>query len=171
MENGNPCKLDQSILFLMHTSRMVELFTDKYVIYHVNDIRLLHLREALKFFREWYEETLAAKAKKEFISEKLWFDLNSMILGFSQLVRIKLQCFPGSVVKPCILNQDVVENHFCQLRAANGQNENPTYALVEATQNSIIFGQTTVSRKSNTGCTRNHTFTDLPKEKLFGKNH
>ena len=150
---------------------MIELFADKYVIYEVNDIRLLHLREALEFFREWYEETLIAKSKKEFISEKLWFDLNSMILGFCQLVRVKLQRHPGGVIKPCILNQDVVENHFCQLRAANGQNENPTYALAEASQNSIIFGQTTISRKSNTGCTRNHTFSNLPKDKPFSRTH
>ena len=155
----------------MHTSRMVELFADKYVIYQMKDTRLLHLREALQFFREWYEETLTTKSKKEFISDKLWFDLNSMILGLCQLVRIKLQRFPGSVVKPCILNQDVVENHFCQLRAANGQNENPTYALAEASQNSVIFGQSTISRKSNTGSTRNLTFTDLPKDKLFRKTH
>ena len=48
----------------MHTSRMVELFADKYVIYEINDIRLLHLREALEFFREWYKETLIAKSNK-----------------------------------------------------------------------------------------------------------
>ena len=150
---------------------MIELFADKYFIYQVNDIRLLHLREALQFFSEWYEETLPTKSKKEFISDKLWFDLISMILGFCRLARIKLQRLPGSVVKPCIMNQDVVENHFCQLRAANGQNENPTYALAETTQNSVIFGPTTISRKSNTGCTRNDTFTHLPKDKLFRKNN
>jgi hypothetical protein len=96
--------------------------------HQINDIQLLHLHEAPSFCK-WYEETLTAKAKKAFISDKLWFDLNSMILGFLQLVYIKLEHFLGSVVKPCILNQDMVENHFCQIRAANGQNESPTYAL------------------------------------------
>ena len=56
------------------------------------------------------------------------------------------------------MNQDVVENHFCPLRAANGQNENPTYALAEAIQNSVIFGQSATSRKSDTGCTRNDSY-------------
>ncbi len=59
-------------------------------------------------------------------------------------MRIKLKRFPGSTIKPAILNQDVVENHFCQLRAANGQNENPTYWLTQATQNAIIFGDSTL---------------------------
>ena len=80
---------------------MIELFADKYVIHQINDIRLLHLREALQFFSEWYEETLPTKSKKEFILDKLWFDLNSMVLGFCRLVRIKLRYLPGSVVKPC----------------------------------------------------------------------
>ena len=86
-----------------------------------------------------------------------------MILGFCYLVGAKLQRFSGSVVKTNIVNnQDDVENHFSQLRAANGKNENPTYCLVESTQNSIIFGQTTINKRSNAGCARNHTFTELP---------
>ena len=142
----------------------MDLFSDKHVIYQINDIRLQYLYEALQFFRNWYEETQASKNWKHFLSTKLWFDLNSMVLGFCFLVRMKLQRFPGSVVKPSIMNQDVVENHFSQLRAANGQNENPTYLLTESTQNSIIFGQATISKKSNTRCTRNPVFTELPKD-------
>ena len=165
IKNGNPRKLDQSILLLQHTSRMIELFSGKHAIYQINDIRLHYLREALQFFEDWYEETRTAK--RQFLSEKLWFDLNSMILGFCYMVHAKLQRFPGSVIKPCIINQDVVENHFCQLRAANGQNENPTYSLVESTQNSIIFRQKCYSKKSNTGHAKNYTFAELPKDKLF----
>lgn len=75
--------------------------------------------------------------------------------------------YPGSVIKPAVLNQDIVENHFCQLRAANGQNENPTYLLTQGTQNSIVFGQRTISKKCNTGTAENDSFTELPKQKLF----
>ena len=121
---------------------MVKLFADKHVIYQMNDIRLHYLCKALQFFNDLYEETQTSNSKKHFLSEKLWFDLNSMILGFCYLVCMKQRRFPGSVVKQCIINQDVVENHFSQLRAANGLNENPTYLLAEATQNSVIFGQT-----------------------------
>jgi hypothetical protein len=95
--------------------------------------------------------------------------MQSMILGFITLVKVKLARFPGSVIKPAIMNQDLVENHFSQLRAANGQNENPTYLLTQGTQNLIIFGQTTVSKKSNTGTSRNSSFAELPKENLFSK--
>jgi len=67
------------------------------------------------------------------------------------MVAIKLKAFPQSAIKPAIVNQDVVENHFCQVRACNGQNNNPTYRLQETAQNSIRFGQTTIGRKSNAG--------------------
>jgi len=67
------------------------------------------------------------------------------------MVEIKLKKFSESVVKPAIVNQDCVENHFCQVRACNGQNNNPTYNQQESTQNSIRFGQSVVRRKSNTG--------------------
>ncbi len=86
------------------------------------------------------------------------------------LVKSKLTRFPGSCIKPAIVNQDVVENHFCQLKGANGQNDNPTYQIVQGTQNSIIFGQTTISKKCNSGTTsKNISFAGLPKEKLFSR--
>ena len=105
----------------------------------------------------------------QFISQKLWFDIQSMIHGFISLVETKLRRFPGSIVKPAIINQDCVENHFSQLRGANGQNDNPTYQTTQGTQNSVIFGQTTISRKSNTGTEKSDSFAGLPKENLFGK--
>lgn len=49
---------------------------------------------------------------KEFMSSKLWFDIQSMMFGFISLVKTKFGRFPGSLVKPAILNQDVFENHF-----------------------------------------------------------
>ena len=85
------------------------------------------------------------------------------------MVRTKLARFPEAVIKPAIVNQDIVENHFSQLRGANGQNENPTYQLTQGTQNSVIFGQSTISKKSNTGGARNDSFVSLPNESLFGK--
>ncbi len=155
-----------TILFLLHTSRIVELFSDRHAIYHLHDPRIQELNECLKFFTEWHHE---ATNGKEFVSSKLWFDLQSMILGFTAMVKTKLSRFPGTLIKPTIINQDVVENHFSQLRGANGQNENPTYQLVQGTQNSVIFGQTTISKKCNTGGMKNNSFSGLPKEHIFGK--
>ena len=166
IEGEDPTKLDMTILFLHHTSRMVELFTDKHAIYQICDPRLQDLNDSLQFFKEWQQQ---ANTGKEFLSAKLWFDLQSMILGFTAIGKAKLSRFPGTSIKPAIANQDVVENHFSQLRGANAQNENPTYQLTRGTQNSIIFGQTTISKKSNTGGVKNDSFAGLPKEKIFGK--
>ena len=93
----------------------------------------------------------------------------TLVLCFCYLVRFKLQRFPGSVMKACIMNQDVVENPFSQLRGANGQNKNRTYLLATATHNSVIFGQSTISKKCNTGCTTTHSYTELPKGRLFSR--
>ena len=100
---------------------MVQLFTDKHAIYNSNDVRLQDLSHMLHFFSDWKQQI---KHGKEFLSSKLWFDMQSIILGFISLVRAKLARFPGSFIKPAIMNQDLVENHFYQLRAANGQNDN-----------------------------------------------
>ena len=159
-------RLDQSVMLLSHTSRMVELFDDKHAIYNINDIRQQDLKAMLIFFSDWKKQIVHSK---QFLSSKLWFDLQSMVRGLVSLVESKLSRFPGTLIKPAIMNQDLVENHFCQLRAANGQNDNPTYLLSQGTQNSIIFGQTTISVKSNTGTKRNNSFSELPKEKLFQK--
>lgn len=156
-----------TIAFLKHTSLMIELFSDKHVIYDLNDNRLQNLRASLCFFTEWKQQVTRGD---QFISEKLWFDVQSMILGFISIIQTKLTRFPGSVIKPAIVNQDVVENHFSQLRGANGQNNNPSYQMTQSTQNSVIFGQTAISRKSNTGTQKNNSFAGLPKENLFGAN-
>ena len=92
-----------------------------------------------------------------------------MILGFVSIIKSKVARFPGSFIKPAIINQDLVENHFSQLRGANGHNDNPTYLMVQGTQNSVTFGQATISSKSNTGTGKSNSFAGLPKEKLFSK--
>ena len=127
---------------------MIKFFNNKQSITHITDHNLKNLIGCLDFdFKEWREEA----TDKHFLSTKLWFDLQSMIYGFQAIVNIKLKEYPNAAIKPWIINQDVIENHFCQVRACNGQNNNPTYKLQESTQNSIRYGQTTVSSKSNAG--------------------
>ena len=65
------------------------------------------------------------------------------------------------------MNKDVFENPFWHLRAANGQNKNPPYLMTQGTQNAIIFGQRTLSKKCNSGATVNNTYTELPRDRLF----
>lgn len=141
--------MDSVIKLLVHTSQIIELFNDKCPISSIHDRRLTKLHNFYIFMLAWKEE--CGKDQSKFVSSKLWFDIRSMCLGFRSMVEIKLKKFPESVMKPAIVNQDCVENHFCQVRACNGQNNNPTYNQQESTQNSIRFGQSVVRRKSNTG--------------------
>ena len=115
-----------------------------------NDPRLQKLNKFYSWMCHWEENTGGNNIA--FISSKLWFHLQSMCLGFQSLVHYKLGKFPSSVIKPAIVNQDCVENHFCQIRSCNGQNDNPTFLQQQSSQNSLRLGQTTISPKSNASC-------------------
>ena len=146
--DGN--SLDALIELLQHTSELVSLFNDRLYIASTDDNRLRKLNTFYNWMFQWAVET--ERNSKHFISSKLWFDLQSMCLGFQSLVHYKLTRFPNSVVKPAIVNQDSAENHFCQIRSCNGQNDHPTFLQQQSTQNSIRFGQTIISPKSNASC-------------------
>ena len=119
LENGNDGhQLDATIELLKHTSQLIKFFsTSKQAIRSIDDGRRKKLDDFLLFLTKWKEEVTIPC---EFISSKLWFDLQSMIHGFKSLVNIKLSNFPNSAVKAWVINQDVIENHFCQVRACNG---------------------------------------------------
>ena len=94
---------------------------------------------------QWEENT--GGNNKEFISSKLLFDLQSMCLGFQSLVHYKLGKFPSSVIKPPIVNQDCVENYFCQIRACNGQNDNPTFLQQQSSKTQLDWGKPQLALK------------------------
>lgn len=51
---------------------------------------------------------------------------------------------------PSRFHSDIIENNFCQVRwLSNGNTTNPTYSVFHATMNSIILGQSSVSRRGN----------------------
>lgn len=83
-----------------------------------------------------FHQNFGLTCSRWYLAFKHWFQLN-----WKSIPRIK----------PAIINQDLVENHFCQIRACNGQNNNPTWRLQESAQNTVRYGQTTISRKSNAG--------------------
>ena len=64
------------------------------------------------------------------------------------------------VIKPAIVNQDHVENHFCQVCSCNGQNDNQTFYQKQST-NSIRLRQTTNSPKTNASRSRTNNDTRL----------
>ena len=58
-------------------------------------------------------------------------------------------------ITPALINSDVVENTFNQMRSTyNGANTNPNVHQYRRTLNSIVLGQRTVSVKANAG--KNH---------------
>ena len=147
--------LNAVIELLQHTSEIVSLFNDRLYINSADGLRRHKLNNFYNWMCQWANETEGKS--QSFISSKLWFDLQSMCLGFQSLVHYKMTRFPSTVIKPAIVNQDCVENHFCQIRSCNGQNDNPTFLQQQSTQNSIRLGQTTISTKSNHNASSNST--------------
>ena len=90
--NNRAQDLDATIQLLSHTSELINLFNDKLVISSTSDCRLKKLNSCYGFFLNWREETQSNG--QSFISSKLWFDLQSMCLGFQALVSYKLRKFP-----------------------------------------------------------------------------
>lgn len=134
----------------------MSLFNDRLYNHSCDDQRLQKLNKFFSWMCHWASGTEGNS--KSFISSKLWFDLQSMCLEFQSLVHYKMTRFPSTVIKPAIVNQDCVENHFCQIRSCNGQNDNPTFLQQQSTQNSIRLGQTTISTKSNASCTSTNMY-------------
>ena len=143
--------LDATIQMIDHASSVIEFFsTSREADMSKDDSRLRNLDGFKQFFSDWKEEA----TPKQFISSKLLFDLQSTVHGFKSVVNIKLTKFPNSVIRQWLVNQDGVENHFCQTRSCNGSNNNPTYRLQESSQNTIRFGQEGISSKCNAGISR-----------------
>lgn len=122
-------------------------------ISNVSDARVVRAKEFLQDMTKWRE---SCSDPKNFFSDKLWFDMQAMVLGLQGVVRIKTKHFPGTVLKPVILNQDILENIFCQVRGSSGQNDNPNYYLYGGLMPSINMGQTVISKKGNTGGDKNY---------------
>ena len=90
--------VDSTILLLSHSSKMIQLFNDKLTISSLNDERLQELSSFLNFLSQW--KTASGRDGKKFISEKLYFDLQSMIYGFQGMVATKLKAFKNATIKP-----------------------------------------------------------------------
>lgn len=158
-EHIQDASLDAVVDLLQHTSELVSLFNDRLYISSTEDSRLNKLNEFYQWISQWAKAS--ENKKNQFFSSKLHFDLESMCLGFQSMAHYKLLKVPNAVIKPAIVNQDCVENHFCQVRSCNGQNDNPTFRQQQSTQNSIRLGQTTISPKSNASCSSSSNDTRL----------
>lgn len=146
------------------TSKIIDVFSDTRPISSLGDHRLALNKEVLDYLKKWQADSdqshQLSKSDKEkrILSNKLRFDITSMLVGFHEVCKIAFSRFPGSTISPCRTNSDLVENMFCQERGRNGQNSNPTYAQYGPTMNGIILGQTTTTNCSNTGSVENLSF-------------
>ncbi|KAJ8319800.1 hypothetical protein KUTeg_001387 [Tegillarca granosa] len=136
-------------------SFLVSNFRDARPITSASDDRLRENHDVMDFFVEWEREIKKdSKIKnngKHLISLQTRQDIISSILGFEELCKQKFKHSNFSMV-PNRINSDVIENIFCQQRTLySGANTNPTYLSYCHSMNSVTLGQTTISRKSNTG--------------------
>ena len=145
-------------------SKLIETFADPRPVSSLNDHRLSRNNEVLEYLKKWQADSemhlklSKAERGKRLLSEKLRFDMSSMIIGFYEVCSIAFTRFPCSTISPSRTNSDLVENIFCQQRGRNGQNTNPTYSQYGPTMNGIILGQTTTTSRGNTGSVENLTF-------------
>ena len=146
------------------TSILVKNFTSPLPYTSIKDARFVENRRVLNWIEDWEVEVSgrvdlnASDRNKLIFSDKLLFDLKSMIIGFQQICSISFELNPGSIIKSMFVNSDLVENIFCQVRGGNGQNSNPTYCQYGPTINSILLVQTCSTSKSNAGKTSSFSF-------------
>jgi hypothetical protein len=78
-------------------------------------------------------------------------DLDFMYHGIIFLISFCIEELHTEIV-PARLNSDIIENIFCQQRSLyHGPTTNPTYNSYRTGINSVILGQSVISRKSNAG--------------------
>lgn len=152
-EAGN--KLDATIQLLENTSVLIKNFKDSRPITDSSDERLKENHDVLQWFVEWENMIKSDKeiSNKEthLISHQTREDIISSIMGFEEMCYYKFKSSNSSII-PSRVNSDVIENMFCQQRTLhNGANTNPTYLGYCNAVNSVILGQASISRKSNTG--------------------
>ena len=82
-------------------------------------------------------------------------DVLNLTVTFPIVCSRFLQEFPGAGFYCNRFNSDIVENNFCQARGLrNGDLTHPTYATYQASVNSIILGQSSVSAMKNSNAKR-----------------
>ena len=153
---------------------MIEIFEHPKPVQSVTDNRLYHRDKCLNWFQQWETSVTSTQnaisvKNKMMLSDKLRFDLASMLFGFRQLSQIILHSFPGSGMVSARTNSNIIENVCCQHTGRNGQNDNPNYTQYCSTMNGIILGQCTATKKSNTRVVDNLSF--FTPSRLVSKKH
>jgi hypothetical protein len=148
-------QLDATIELLECTTVFIRNFRDSRPITDVSDERLKQNSDAINWFINWENkvkrDTNIKNKEKYLISHQTREDIISSVKGFEELCIYKLKKSNSSII-PSRVNSDIIENMFCQQRTLhNGANTNPNYLGYCNSVNSVILGQTSISRKSNVG--------------------
>lgn len=159
------------IQFLEHTSILVEFFTDVRPVKDMCDGRLIKLRISYNWFKSWENEVCqnetASKRYKSLLTMETREDLDFMYHGIMSLISFCIEELHAEIV-PARLNSDIIENIFCQQRSLyHGPTTNPTYNSYRTGINSVVLGQSVISRKSNAGGNGAKPFcAEIPAKKL-----
>ena len=148
-------QLDATIELLECTTVFIRNFRDSRPITDVSDERLKQNSDAINWFINWENkvkrDTNIKNKEKHLISHQTRDDIISSVKGFEELCIYKLKKSNSSII-PSRVNSDIIENMFCQQRTLhNGANTNPNYLGYCNSVNSVILGQTSITRKSNVG--------------------
>jgi hypothetical protein len=148
-------ELQGSIELLQQTSVLVKNFRNAQPITSYSDKRLDDNRRVLGWFRTWQESNKSvAHLKKKDLEKSLFSyqtmeDIVSLLTGFDEICNIHFQSTSSSII-PNRVNSDVVENVFSQQRGLhNGANTNPSYLTYSRSINTIVLGETPISKKAN----------------------
>jgi hypothetical protein len=160
LEDETKSTLSSTIALLEHSSQLISVFRGRKLITSVNDERFSVLAQAKEWFSSWRDsirsdDTLTNGQKSKMLpSKECLDDMICMLVTFPKICKIHLSEYKIASIMPSRFNNDVAENMFCQQRGLyNGNSTNPNYAAYRTTVNSVLLGQSLLSRgrKSNAG--------------------
>ena len=114
---------------------MITLFMDRQQLCSAADPRIRRLEQAADYFSQFQD----APATLSFNSATT-YHIHCTLNGLLELItNSKKQGLP---LVPSLLNSDVIENHFCMVRALfNGGSDHPSYFIYKNLQNAVILTQ------------------------------
>ncbi|XP_019629354.1 PREDICTED: uncharacterized protein LOC109473763 [Branchiostoma belcheri] len=154
-QKGDLDSMSKTREYLVAGNVFVRTFANTKPIRTMDDPRLVQLDGALQWFLDWNQEVkesvnvTAKERNKSYISDKLHFDLCSMVLGFKSYVHTMTTQFPGTGLVSAHTNQDALENMFVCVRASNGSNTNPTILQYGPSVNGYIHCRSFKVRNGN----------------------
>ena len=151
---AKPEELEATIELLEHSSKMITLFLDRQPLCSAADPRIGILEQAADYFSQFQD----APATQSFTSATT-YDINCTVNGLLELIRNSTK--QGLPLVPSLLNSDVIENHFCMVRALfNGGSDHPSYFIYKNLQNAVILTQP-VALPSNRNANTTNSYIQL----------